>query len=135
MPHGPLIFLVDDDQDFLEMEQAILAHGGYRTRCFSGSREALEALGSAAGPERPALVVTDLMMKSLDAGFTFAREVRTDARFADIPMIIVSAVASQKGFDFRPRTAEDLAAMNADAFFDKPVSPAAFLARVKELVG
>ena len=130
-----MIFLVDDDKDFLEMEKAILTHGGYRARCFTGSREALEALASAVGPERPVLVVTDLMMKSLDAGFTFARTLRDDARFVEIPLIIVSAVASQKGFDFRPRTAEDLAAMNANAFFDKPVSPAAFLARVKELIG
>lgn len=135
MSHAPMIYLVDDDKDFLEMEKAILTHGGYRTRCFSESRDALEALATAAGPERPALVVTDLMMKSLDAGFTFARALRGDPRFADIPLIIVSAVASQKGFDFRPRTAEDLAAMNAEAFFDKPVSPAAFLARVKELIG
>jgi len=130
-----MIYLVDDDKDFLEMEKAILTHGGYRTKCFSESREALEALGSAVGSEKPALVVTDLMMKSLDAGFTFARALKADPRFAGIPMIIVTAVASQKGFDFRPRTAEDLAAMHADAFFDKPVSPAAFLARVKELIG
>ncbi len=129
----PLIYLVDDDKDFLEMEKAILAAGGYRTRGFSEPREALEALSSATGAERPALVITDLMMKSLDAGFTFARAVRSDPRFSRIPMIIVSAVASQKGFDFRPRSAGDLAAMNAEAFFDKPVPPEAFLARVKEL--
>jgi two-component system response regulator AdeR len=135
MSGGPLIYLVDDDKDFLEMEKAILAHGGYRTRCFSESRPALDALASAVGDERPALVVTDLMMKSLDAGFTFARTLKEDPRFSGIPMIIVSAVASQKGFDFRPRTEEDLAAMHAEAFFDKPVSPTAFLARVKELVG
>jgi CheY-like chemotaxis protein len=135
MSDGAMIWLVDDDKDFLEMEKAILTHGGYRTRCFSESREALQALAAAAGPERPALVVTDLMMKSLDAGFTFARLLRDDARFAGIPLIIVSAVASQKGFDFRPRTAGDLAAMHAEAFFDKPVSPAEFLARVKELIG
>jgi chemosensory pili system protein ChpA (sensor histidine kinase/response regulator) len=135
MSNGAMIYLVDDDKDFLEMEKAILTHGGYRTKCFSESREALEALGSAVGAEKPALVVTDLMMKSLDAGFTFARALKADPRFAGIPMIIVTAVASQKGFDFRPRTAEDLAAMHAEAFFDKPVSPAAFLARVKELIG
>jgi len=131
----PLVFLVDDDADFLEMETAILRAGGYRTRSFSGSGAALEALASARGPERPSLLVTDLMMKSLDAGFTFARTVRADPRFADIPLIIVSAVASQKGFDFRPRTSDELAAMNAQAFFDKPVPPAEFLARVKELAG
>jgi CheY-like chemotaxis protein len=133
MSASPLIFLVDDDQDFLEMEKAILASGGYRTRCFSESREALQALASPDA-ERPALVITDLMMKSLDAGFTFARTVRTDPRFSSIPMIIVSAVASQKGLDFRPHSQGDLNSMNAEAFFDKPVAPAEFLARVKELL-
>jgi hypothetical protein len=44
-------------------------------------------------------------------------------------------VASQRGFDFRPRSADDLRTMRAEAFFDKPVAPAAFLARVKELLG
>ena len=48
-------------------------------------------------------------------------------------MIVVSAVASQKGFDFHPRGDEDLAAMGADAFFDKPVSPSDLLSRVQEL--
>lgn len=133
MSASPLIYLVDDDKDFLEMEKAILASGGYRTRCFSESREALEAL-AAPDAERPALVITDLMMKSLDAGFTFARALRSDPRFSSIPMIIVSAVASQKGFDFRPRSQGDLAAMNAEAFFDKPVAPMQLLARVKELL-
>ncbi|HET6449668.1 MAG TPA: response regulator [Spirochaetia bacterium] len=131
----PLIFLVDDDADFLEMEAAILSAGGYRTRTFSESSAALAALAAASGTERPALLVTDLMMKSLDAGFTFARAVRSDPRFSDIRLVIVSAVAAQKGFDFRPRSAGDLAAMNADAFFDKPVPAAEFLARVKELAG
>lgn len=130
---APLVYLVDDDRDFLEMEAAILASGGCRTRSFVDAREALAALASAEGEQRPSVLVTDLMMQSLDAGFTFARAVRSDPRLSDIPIVIVTAVASQKGFDFRPRTAEDLGAMNAEAFFDKPVPPAAFLARVKEL--
>ena len=131
MSEPALVYLVDDDKDFLEMEKAILAAGGYRTRCFPDAREAL----AATGAERPALLVTDLMMKSLDAGFTFARAVRSDPRFAAIPLVIVSAVASQKGYDFRPRSPGDLAAMNADAFFDKPVAPGPFLQRIKELIG
>ena len=132
---APLVFLVDDDTDFLEMEAAILSAGGFRTRSFPDSRGALAALASADAEQRPSLIVTDLMMKSLDAGFTFARAVRSDPRLVDIPIVIVTAVASQKGFDFRPRTTEDLAAMSAEAFFDKPVSPAAFLAKVRELLG
>ena len=133
MGDAPTILLVDDDKDFLELERRILESRGYRVVCFSDTPAALAALG--ADPVKPSLVVTDLMMTSLDSGFTFARALKADPRTAGLPVIIVSAVSSQKGFDFRPRTAADLQAMGADAFFDKPVAPEALLEKVKELLG
>jgi CheY-like chemotaxis protein len=126
---GPIL-LVDDDPDFLSMNASILAARGYAVECRSDPRAALADLESLA----PALVVTDLMMQSLDSGFTLAKAIKTDPRFSAIPVIIVTAVASQKGFDFRPRSAADLAAMHADAFFDKPVAPGALIAKVEELL-
>ena len=129
------IFIVDDDKDFLELEERMLASQGYRVSCFSNPEAALAALRTAEAPQLPGLLVTDLMMNALDSGFSLARAVKEDPRLARIPVIVVSAVASQKGFDFRPRTPADLAAMHADAFFDKPVSPQALLARVRELLG
>ena len=134
MGGAPTVFLVDDDRDFLELERSILGSSGYAVSCFSNPQAALAVMETAGPGQLPALVVTDLMMKALDSGFSFARALKADPRFARIPVIIVSAVASQKGFDFHPHTAEDLAAMNADAFFDKPVAPEALLARVKELL-
>ena len=126
------IYLVDDDRDFLELEKRILAGSGCAITCFSDPQAALAAL---AGPgELPALLVTDLMMSSLDSGFTLARTLKNDPRLAAIPVIIVSAVSSQKGFDFHPRTPQELDAMGAVAFFDKPVAPQALLAKVKELL-
>ncbi len=135
MGDATTILLVDDDKDFLEMERRILESRGYRVACFSDTQAALAALNAGPQPVKPALVVTDLMMTALDSGFTFARALKADPRTAGLPVIIVSAVSSQKGFDFRPRTAADLAAMDADAFFDKPVAPEALLAKVKELLG
>jgi CheY-like chemotaxis protein len=134
MGDAATILLVDDDKDFLELERRILESRGYRVVCFSDTRAALAALNADLQPVRPALVVTDLMMTGLDSGFTFARALKTDPRTGGLPVIIVSAVSSQKGFDFRPRTAADLAAMGADAFFDKPVAPEALLEKVKELL-
>jgi len=128
-----LIFIVDDDRDFLELQERMLSSQGYRVSSFSSPDAALAALRTDA--DLPGLLVTDLMMSALDSGFSLARAMKADPRLARIPVIVVSAVASQKGFDFRPRTEADLAAMNAEAFFDKPVSPQAFLARVKELLG
>jgi len=134
MTDAPLIFVVDDDNDFLEMETTILGGAGYRVKCFSDPRAAFEAATAPGADCRPSLVVTDLMMKSLDAGFSLAVALKTHPALSAVPVIVVSAVSSQKGFDFRPRTAEDLAAMNADAFFDKPVAPQALLGKVKELL-
>jgi len=123
-----LILLVDDDPDFLEQNRGVLAAAGYRVSCFSDPQEALQA----AEGKRPDLVISDLMMKALDSGFSLARELKS--RWAGIPVILVTAAASQRGFNFSPRGREDLAAMNADAFFDKPVDPAALIAKVKELL-
>ena len=122
------ILLVVDDGDFLEMNRNVLEARGYRVRCASDARAAL----AAAEADRPDLVVTDLMMDRLDAGFSLARSLKE--RFAGLPVILVTAVAVQRGFDFRPRGEVDLAAMHADAYFDKPVDPVALTAKVGELL-
>ena len=132
-----LLYLVDDDRDFLDLEASILTGAGYRVATFSDQQSALAGLDAAArsGSGLPAIVITDLMMKALDSGFSLAAAIRADPRFRAIRLIIVSAVSSQRGFDFRPRSAQDLAAMHADAFFDKPVAPRVLLDKVAELPG
>ena len=97
-----LIFIVDDDRDFLELQERMLSSQGYRVSSFSSPDAALAALRTDA--DLPGLLVTDLMMSALDSGFSLARAMKADPRLARIPVIVVSAVASQKGFDFRPRT-------------------------------
>ena len=72
------------------------------------------------------------MMDRLDAGFSLARTLKEC--FAGVPVILVTAASVQRGFDFRPRGEVDLAAMNADAYFDKPVDPAELVARVAGLL-
>ena len=130
MPTAPLILLIDDDEDFLEINRQILASKGHRVVCCTSPKEAWERMAQ----EKPALVITDLMMSKLDSGFSLSRQIKEDPRFADVPVIIATAVTSQVGLDFRPRTPEDLAAMNVDAYFDKPVAPQALLAKVAELL-
>jgi CheY-like chemotaxis protein len=125
-----LILLVDDDPDFLEINRHILEPAGYRVHTCPDPRQAWELLQH----QPPALVITDLMMSTLDSGFSLARQIRQDPRLAHIPMILVTAVTSQIGLDFRPRTPADLAAMGVDAYFDKPVPPRRLLEKVAELL-
>jgi CheY-like chemotaxis protein len=84
--------------------------------------------------EPPDLVITDLMMTSIDAGFAFAARLKSDARTAGVPIIISTSVSSALGINFRPDSAEDLAKMNVDAYFDKPIDAPALLAKVSDLL-
>jgi CheY-like chemotaxis protein len=127
---APLILLVDDDSDFIDINRHILEAAGYRVTACYDPKQALERLAA----EKPALVISDLMMSSLDSGFSLSREIKQDQRFAGIPIIIATAVTSTIGLDFRPKSPADLAAMHVDAYFDKPIPPKALLAKVAELL-
>ncbi len=130
MREAPVIMLVDDDLDFLEINRHVLEARGYRILCFSDPEKALERLAR----EKPDLVITDLMMNRLDSGFSLSQRIKDDSRFGDIPVVIVTAIGSRRGFDLNPRTPEELEAMHAEAYFEKPLEPEALLAKVEELV-
>ena len=84
--------------------------------------------------EKPSLVITDLMMQNLDSGFSFSRQIKEDPGFKDIPIIILTSVSTQRGYDFHPQSTEELTTMHADAFFEKPVPPNELLKKIRELL-
>jgi DNA-binding response OmpR family regulator len=67
-------------------------------------------------------------------GFSFSRQIKEDERFKGVPIIIATGVTSECGFDFRPRTPEEMAAMCVDAYFDKPIPPRLLLEKVATLL-
>lgn len=125
-----LILIVDDDFDFLEINRIILEGAGYRVVEATNPDEAHARIAG----EVPDLIITDLMMDSLDAGFAFAAALKDDPRTASVPVIISTSVTSQLGLDFRPRSADDMQKMRVDAYFDKPIDGRALLAKVAELL-
>ena len=125
-----LILIVDDDYDFLEINRFILEGAGYRVVTATNPAEARERVAEAA----PDLVITDLMMTSIDAGFAFAAQLKGDPRTAGVPIIISTSVSSALGLNFHPDSPDDLAKMNVDAYFDKPIDAGALLAKVAELL-
>lgn len=127
---APLVMFVDDNEAFLEVVEPVIQAQGYRVLCCTGPEEALARMRV----ERPHVVITDVMMAGLDSGFSLSRQIKEDPLLAGIPVIIVTAISSRRGFNFNPRTPEELAAMHADAFLGKPVAPLDLLAKIQELV-
>jgi CheY-like chemotaxis protein len=128
---GPLILVVDDDPDALQILKCILETGSYRVICAPDPESGLELVAE----EKPALVITDLMMAAFDSGFSLSEQIKADVRLGDVPVLIITAIDSRLGLNFSPKKPEDLEAMHADAYLEKPVAPQALLMKVKELVG
>ena len=128
---SPLILVVDDDPDFLDLTRHVLEAAGYRVACASDPA----AASAAIARETPNLIVTDLMMAALDSGFSLARRIKGDEHLRGVPVIMATAIATRLGYDFAPRTQADLAAMHADGFLEKPVLPGRLLAEIEKLLG
>jgi CheY-like chemotaxis protein len=82
------ILLVEDDDHIASLLQALLTDAGYSVLRARNGAVALRSLESST----PAAIILDLMMPVMD-GWTFLARYREHRTSADIPIVVVSAVA------------------------------------------
>ncbi len=121
-PGTARILVVDDQEDNVSLLSDLLACHGYEVQTARSGEEALEAVDRAA----PDLVLLDVVMPGL-SGLDVLRRLRADARFAMLPIVLVTALDP------------DVERINglesgADDFITKPINGAELLARVRSLV-
>ncbi|HOS04328.1 MAG TPA: response regulator [Candidatus Hydrogenedentes bacterium] len=109
------ILLVDDDQDFLFQQRLQLEATGFRVAEANTAADAMRAFESA----KPDLAIVDLMMENLDAGFTLCYQMKK--KRPAMPIIMVTAVATETGMDFDASTEEERAWIKADVLLAKPI--------------
>jgi CheY-like chemotaxis protein len=98
------ILVADDEEPIVELLRDLFAEEGHAVLAAHNGREAL----ALARRERPALVISDVMMPLLD-GVQLARTLREDAITREMVVILMSAAESP-----------DLAGVGAVAFLAKP---------------
>ena len=122
IPYGPIL-VVEDTPNVLELLDVTLRFKGYPVVTARNGQEALEKIYR----ERPALVITDILMPKMD-GYALAHTLRKDPRTMAVPIIFVSATYI---------TPEDKAfAINLGAvrFIEKPIDTEDFLLNVAEVL-
>lgn len=92
--HNPVILVIDDDRDVLEMICATLSAAGYPAAIACNGQEALDHLRGS--DVLPGLILLDLMMPVMN-GWQFRREVAADPTFCDIPIAIITAYPGESG--------------------------------------
>ncbi len=117
--------MVEDIGAVRELLEVQLKLRGYRVRTARDGEDALHAIAD----ERPAVIVTDILMPRMD-GFALAHRVRTDPQMASVPIIFLSATyvsAEDEQFALN---------LGAERFLAKPVdSDELFVAVADALTG
>ncbi len=91
VPQVPLVLVVDDSITVRRVTQRLLQREGYRVSLAADGLQALERLQE----ERPTVVLSDIEMPRMD-GFDLARNIRGDARLADLPIIMITSRIAEK---------------------------------------
>jgi chemosensory pili system protein ChpA (sensor histidine kinase/response regulator) len=120
---APLVLVVDDSLTVRRVTQRLLAREGYRVVLAKDGLEALERLAE----ERPTVLLSDIEMPRMD-GFDLVRNVRADARLADLPVIMITSRIAQKHRDYA-------AELGVDHYLGKPYSEDELLALVARYAG
>ncbi len=122
MRDPPLILVVDDVPDNVEILQMRLEAQGYRIATAADGEAAVAAIRA----QRPDLVLLDIMMPKLD-GIGVLKAVKSDPELPFIPIILVTAKAEAK---------ELVAALEAggDDYLTKPVDHTSLSARVRAML-
>ncbi|HON91796.1 MAG TPA: response regulator [Sedimentisphaerales bacterium] len=123
------ILIIDDDPDITEAMSVVLRNKGYNVRVAHDSDQGRERLAEM----KPDLIILDVMMRTSQEGFEFSREIKQDARFKDIPILMLTGVKEKKGIDFKS-AAGDENWLPVQAFLDKPVKPDVLIEKVQDLL-
>jgi DNA-binding response OmpR family regulator len=125
----PSILLVDDDPDFVEIATAILETKQYQVRSAQDPDEGLAMLEE----EIPDLLILDVMMGRGAGGFVLARKIRKDSRFDKVPILMLTSMTEQTGFDIPgQRISEKF--LPVDDYIEKGLKPHELLEKIEQLL-
>lgn len=120
------ILVVDDDPDFVLVVRAILEAEGYQVSEASDGMTALAMMRE----ERPDVVLLDVMMSTTLEGVDVSREMEKDPQLKDVPIIMVSSIAtSEYAAEFPDDERIPIA-----AWISKPIQPAVLLKTLRRFV-
>jgi CheY-like chemotaxis protein len=148
MPDGHRILIVDDSDEVVAFYSEVLEAHGYEYTVARNGKEGLEAMRNSP----PDLVLLDVMMPR-KSGVSVFQQMKLDPRLEKIPIVIITGASAVTGVDmasgteqpkktydddltreFGSQLREKLQGLTPDGFLEKPVEPAALVAKIESLL-
>lgn len=121
-PLAPLVLVVDDSLTVRRVTDRMLRREGYRVMLAKDGLDALEQLAH----DKPAVVLSDIEMPRMD-GFDLVRNLRSDLRLRDLPVIMITSRIAQKHRDYAKE-------LGVEHYLGKPYSEEELLALIAQCI-
>lgn len=116
------ILLVDDEQDIVETLKFVLESEGYTCYCAYNGEDGLKLAKEII----PDLMILDIMMPKIN-GFKISRLLKYDAKYKNIPIIMLTARSQESDKQIGEET-------GADVYITKPFDLEEVLSTVARLI-
>ena len=120
---NPIALVVDDSLTMRKVLGRLLERENYQVLVAKDGMDALQVLQE----NQPDIILSDIEMPKMD-GFEFVRNVRSDSKFKDTPIIMISSRTAEK----HQNHAREL---GVNAFMGKPVHDDALIEQMSVLLG
>ena len=116
------VLLIEDEPNIIEAVSFILSRDGWNVKTHSNGHDAVDAVRA----RQPDLVILDVMLPGKN-GFDILQDIRADAQFSALPVLMLTARGQSKDREMAER-------FGVSRFMTKPFSNAEVLSAVRELV-
>ena len=123
------VLIIDDDPDITEAMKVVLENKDYIVRSSGSIESAMESLKE----NKPNIIILDVMMDTPQDGFILSRQLKQDANYKDIPILMLTSVKDVIGIDFESAAGDDTW-LPVDEYLPKPVKPDVLLEKIAGLL-
>jgi DNA-binding response OmpR family regulator len=123
MADAKTIFIIDDDPDIIESVSAILTSKGFKVITALSGKEGVETFKKS----KPALVLCDMMMETIDQGTKVAHDIRK--KDAKVPIYLLSSIGAATATNI------EIDKLGFNGVFQKPIDPDTLIISVKKALG
>lgn len=124
------ILIVDDDPDYVDGTRMILESASYKVETALSADMAMRKLDK----EIPDLILLDIVMEKGADGILLSRKLRQDDRLSKVPIIMITSIREQTGFEFIADDPRHPKFLPVEVFLEKPVPADELIAKIESLL-
>ena len=97
------ILIIDDDSDYAGSLRVMLESRSFHVVWAPDSTTGMEIIRSSP----PDLIILDIMMSTMGEGLHLAYRLKSDPKYAQIPILMLTGIAQRTGLRFDPQDDEE----------------------------